>query len=72
MCETRKFRTGQWCGYVATFTKGKDMTKIQITDWGGNNPRVIGVCRNNELTCALDCMRTLNKLLNAHFRWEVI
>lgn len=72
MCETRKFRAGQWRGYVATFTKGRAITEIQITDWDGNNPRIIGVCKNNKCVYALDCMRILNKLLNAHFRREVI
>ena len=57
MNETRRFRAGQWCGYVATFTRGRAITEIQITDWGGNNPRIIGVCR---------------KLLNAHVKWEVM
>ena len=72
MNETRRFRAGQWCGCIATFTRGRAITEIQVTDWNGDNPRIIGVCKNNKCTYALDCIRILNKLLNTHFSWEVM
>ena len=31
MNETRKFRAGQWCGCIATFTRGRAIAEIQVT-----------------------------------------
>lgn len=64
----RVFKT---CGYVAIVTTGRAIAEIEIMEWGGL-PQTIGCVKNSECGNALDCMRILNKLLNVHFRWEIM
>ena len=58
-------------GYVAIVTTGRAIAEIEIMYWGGL-PQTVGCVKNNKCGNALDCMRILNKLLNAHFKWEVM